>query len=102
MPYKLVPRLLRTNILSIQFVRSEVDPTGVLTGPVYRVEMTVNGDPCSFDLQLVHTTGFALLDGPDVFGNLKYPARAIAAIVRRFHEGEAFTFPIDLGDIGKV
>jgi hypothetical protein len=36
----------------------------------------------------------------NVFDPLRTPPRVVGRIVRRFAEGEVFSFPLDLGDIG--
>ena len=102
MAFKLIPRLLHTTILRIEFVREEPRTSPLRGGPIYRIDIIVNGDPYSCEVQLMELQGFGFRGQPRVFGPLKYPVGILGSYVRRFAEGEAFDFPIDLGDIGKV
>ena len=102
MPFKLIPRPLHTTILRIEFVREEPRSGPLLGGPWYHVDLLVNGESHSCEVRLLEHRGFSLPKGLEVFGPLKYPVSLLGNYVRRFAEGEAFDFPIDLGDIGKV
>lgn len=102
MAYKLIPRLLHAVIHRIEFSRIEAEPGPFHGEPVYHFEITVNDEPHSFDVVLYGDSGCSLQPRPEVFGTLKYPDGFFCGIVHRFHQGEAFTFPLDVGDIGIV
>jgi hypothetical protein len=105
MVFKVFPRLLQTTINGIEFLRVEhgYKSERFRDAPVYRVDLTVNGQPYSYEVTLTggsdpETAGFST--HMNVFDPLRTPPRVVGRIVRRFAEGEVFSFPLDLGDIG--
>lgn len=102
MAYTPKARLLQTTVDYIELIRVDSGPNRLECGPVYRVGVTVNGTPYSMEIRVLPETGYHAEGRPKVFGPLKDPESIIAEVVRRFSEGESFTFPIDLGDIGEV
>jgi hypothetical protein len=102
MAYTVVPRLLHTTIRGIEFLRESPGPNPIHEGPVYRVDIVVNGKLESAEVLISRAGSCGLIRMPQVFGPLKYPVRVICDHARRFASGELFAFPIELGDIGKV
>jgi hypothetical protein len=102
MAFAPIPRLLHTVILGIEFTRDEPQTGPLRGGPWYRIDLVVNGDPYSYEVQIIAMRAFSFRRSPDIFAPLKYPVSVLGNYVRRFAEGEIFDFPVDLGDIGKV
>jgi hypothetical protein len=100
MSYKVLPRPLHTKINAIEFLRVEQQrKSAFLRGqPVYRIDLTVNDQLCSYEVTLTTASGFSA--SMEVFSPLRTPTHIVGQYVRRFANGEAFSFPLDLGDIG--
>jgi hypothetical protein len=102
--YRVLPRTLHTTINGIEFLRVEhgYKAKRFRDAPVYRIDLTVNGQPYSCEVMITGSTpatqGFSAY--MEVFDPLRTPSHIVGDYVRRFANGEAFVFPLDLGDIG--